>query len=156
MTLVTPPPRDQQEDDEMLVPHSDFPEGPQPMDVVQAENMSARRLTWTVYNFSRLTNKLCSDSFDVGDCKWRILVLPKGINATGHLSMYLDVVDSSTLPYGWSRYAQFSLTIVNQILYKYSIRKGKMCKLQAMPPNTLQVVQPKRVEIKDFSTNQVF
>ncbi|XP_054814737.1 uncharacterized protein LOC129315194 [Prosopis cineraria] len=34
--------------------------------------------------------------------------------------------------------------------------EGKMCKLQAMPSNTLRVVQPKRVEIKDFSTNQVF
>ncbi|GMP68188.1 hypothetical protein CsSME_00027890 [Camellia sinensis var. sinensis] len=32
MTLVTPPPLDQ-EDDEMLVPHSDFAtEGPQPME----------------------------------------------------------------------------------------------------------------------------
>ncbi|CAI0383693.1 unnamed protein product [Linum tenue] len=40
-----------------------------------------------------------------------------------NLSMYLDVADSSTLPYGWSRYAQFSLAVVNQIHNKYSIRK---------------------------------
>lgn len=38
--------------------------------------------------------------------------------------MYLDVADSGTLPYGWSRYAQFSLSIVNQLHSKYSIRKG--------------------------------
>lgn len=38
--------------------------------------------------------------------------------------MYLDVADSSTLPYGWSRYAQFSLSVVNQIHSKYSVRKG--------------------------------
>ena len=38
--------------------------------------------------------------------------------------MYLDVTDSSTLPYGWSRYAQFSLAVVNQVQNKYSIRKG--------------------------------
>lgn len=38
--------------------------------------------------------------------------------------MYLDVADSQALPYGWSRYAQFSLAIVNQIHSKYSIRKG--------------------------------
>lgn len=38
--------------------------------------------------------------------------------------MYLDVADSQALPYGWSRYAQFSLAIVNQIHNKYSIRKG--------------------------------
>lgn len=53
----------------------------------------------------------------------RILIFPKG-NNVDHLSMYLDVSDSSTLPYGWSRYAQFSLAVVNQIHSKYSIRKG--------------------------------
>ena len=38
--------------------------------------------------------------------------------------MYLDVADSSSLPYGWSRYAQFSLAIVNQLQTKFTIRKG--------------------------------
>lgn len=38
--------------------------------------------------------------------------------------MYLDVADSPALPYGWSRYAAFSLTVVNQVHQKYSIRKG--------------------------------
>lgn len=53
----------------------------------------------------------------------RILIFPKG-NNVDHLSVYLDVADSAKLPYGWTRYAQFSLTIVNQIHSKYSIRKG--------------------------------
>ncbi|RDX86284.1 Ubiquitin carboxyl-terminal hydrolase 13, partial [Mucuna pruriens] len=53
----------------------------------------------------------------------RMLIFPKG-NSADHLSMYVDVADSSTLPYGWSRYAQFSLTVINQIHSKYSIRKG--------------------------------
>lgn len=56
-------------------------------------------------------------------CCRRILIFPKG-NNVDHLSMYLDVADSGTLPYGWSRYAQFSLAVVNQIHSKYSIRKG--------------------------------
>lgn len=38
--------------------------------------------------------------------------------------MYLDVADSTSLPYGWSRYAQFSLAIVNQIHNKFTVRKG--------------------------------
>lgn len=53
----------------------------------------------------------------------RILIFPKG-NNVDHLSMYLDVADSPTLPYGWSRYAQFSLSVVNQIHSKFSVRKG--------------------------------
>lgn len=52
-----------------------------------------------------------------------MLIFPKG-NNVDHLSMYLDVADSSNLPYGWSRYAQFSLGVINQIHNKYSVRKG--------------------------------
>lgn len=55
----------------------------------------------------------------------RILIFPKGNNVE-HLSMYLDVADSANLPYGWSRYAQFSLAIVNQVQTKYSVRKGTL------------------------------
>ncbi|KAA8539048.1 hypothetical protein F0562_025740 [Nyssa sinensis] len=134
MTLMTPPPLDQ-EDDEMLVPHSDFTaEGPQPMEVTPAETANtvdaqsvddppSARFTWTIENFSRLnTKKLYSEIFYVGGYKWRVLVFPKG-NNVDHLSMYLDVADSSTLPYGWSRYAQFSLSVINQIHNKFTIRK---------------------------------
>ncbi|CAL1386879.1 unnamed protein product [Linum trigynum] len=134
MTLMTTPPLDQQEDDEMLVPHTEFTEGPQPMEVAPAEPATtgdaqsvddppSARFTWTIDNFSRLnTKKLYSDVFVVGGYRWRILIFPKG-NNVDHLSMYLDVADSGTLPYGWSRYAQFSLTVVNQLQQKCSIRK---------------------------------
>ncbi|PSR98801.1 Ubiquitin carboxyl-terminal hydrolase [Actinidia chinensis var. chinensis] len=133
MTLMTPPPLEQ-EDDEMLVPHSDFGPEPQPMEVEPAETTNtvdaqavddppSARFTWTIENFSRLnTKKLYSDVFYVGGYKWRVLIFPKG-NNVDHLSMYLDVADSPTLPYGWSRYAQFSLSVVNQIHNKYTTRK---------------------------------
>ncbi|CAL5365147.1 unnamed protein product [Camellia sinensis] len=142
--------RSTQEDDEMLVPHSDFPvAGPQPMEVAQAEaaiinliqlqvapaeaantgdvqsvdDPPSARYTWTIENFTRLnTKKLYSEIFFVGGYKWRVLIFPKG-NNVDHLSMYLDVADSATLPYGWSRYAQFSLAVVNQINNKFTVRK---------------------------------
>ncbi|XP_058189954.1 ubiquitin C-terminal hydrolase 12-like isoform X4 [Rhododendron vialii] len=136
MTVMTPAPIDQQEDEEMLVPHTDLVvEGPQPMEAVaqaetgnavdnqQAEDPQTSRFTWTIENFSRLnTKKLYSETFVVGGYRWRILIFPKGNNVE-HLSMYLDVADSANLPYGWSRYAQFSLAIVNQVQTKYSVRK---------------------------------
>ncbi|XP_031380388.1 ubiquitin carboxyl-terminal hydrolase 13-like isoform X2 [Punica granatum] len=133
MTLMTPSPLDQQEDDEMLVPHSEFPDGPQPMeaqaetantvDTQAADDPPSGRFTWTIENFSRLnTKKLYSDIFVVGGYKWRILIFPKG-NNVDHLSIYLDVADSATLPYGWSRYAHFSLAVINQIHNKFSVRK---------------------------------
>ncbi|KAI8539604.1 hypothetical protein RHMOL_Rhmol09G0196000 [Rhododendron molle] len=136
MTLMTPSPMDQQDDDEMLVPHSDFApvEGPQPMEVAPSETANpvdaqsvddtpSARFTWTIENFTRLnTKKLYSEIFYVGGYKWRVLIFPKGNNVE-HLSMYLDVADSATLPYGWCRYAQFSLSVINQVQTKYTVRK---------------------------------
>ncbi|CAD6270087.1 unnamed protein product [Miscanthus lutarioriparius] len=134
------PARQQQEDDEMLVPHQELPvagpeAAPQPMEVVAQtepantaesqppEDPQTSRFTWTIESFSRLnTKKHYSDVFVVGGYKWRVLIFPKG-NNVDHLSMYLDVADSGNLPYGWSRYAQFSLAVVNQIHPKYTIRK---------------------------------
>ncbi|XP_056171639.1 ubiquitin C-terminal hydrolase 12-like isoform X1 [Syzygium oleosum] len=136
MTMMTPPPPLDQEDEEMLVPHSDLVvEGPQPMEGVaqvdptgvvenqQPEEPPSMKFTWRIDNFPRLnTRKHYSEVFVVGGYKWRILIFPKG-NNVDHLSMYLDVADSAALPYGWSRYAQFSLAVVNQINNKYTIRK---------------------------------
>ncbi|KAJ8439362.1 hypothetical protein Cgig2_022499 [Carnegiea gigantea] len=115
MTVMTPAPIEQ-EDDEMLVPHSDIADNHQPMDVVaQAETPNtvenqpvedppSSRFTWKIENFSRLNvKKHYSDVFAVGGYK--------------------------CLPYGWSRYAQFSLAVVNQIHNKYSVRKGTVTKL---------------------------
>ncbi|XP_049403180.1 ubiquitin C-terminal hydrolase 12-like [Solanum stenotomum] len=137
MTLLTPPPIDP-EDHEMLVPSSDFPtEGPQPMEVLAVapavptntvdaqavDDPASARFTWTVEKFSRLNvKKLYSDPFNVGGFKWRILIFPKGNNAD-HLSMYLDVADAATLPYGWSRFAQFSLAVINRMNNKLTVKK---------------------------------
>ncbi|GER45747.1 ubiquitin carboxyl-terminal hydrolase [Striga asiatica] len=130
----------QQEDEEMRVPHSDLVEGPQPLiegplpmeatadnagavDNQATEEPQSSRYVWTIENFSRLnTKKHYSDTFVVGGHKWRVLIFPKG-NNVDHLSMYLDVADSANLPYGWNRYAQFSLAVVNQIHTKYTAKK---------------------------------
>ncbi|KAI3795095.1 hypothetical protein L1987_37740 [Smallanthus sonchifolius] len=71
----------------------------------------------------RTTKIFFFDVFVVGGYKWRVLIFPKG-NNMDHLSMYLDAADSSSLPYGWSRYAQFSLAVVNQVHNKFTIKKG--------------------------------
>ncbi|GER31693.1 ubiquitin carboxyl-terminal hydrolase [Striga asiatica] len=124
----------QQEDEDMLVPRSDLVEGPQPAEVQPeaaestAENQPAEgpcttKFCWAIKNVSRLnTKKLYSEIFELGEYKWRILIFPNGNNVE-HLSMYLDVADSASLPNGWSRYAQFSLAVVNQVHVKYSVRK---------------------------------
>ncbi|XP_048570622.1 ubiquitin C-terminal hydrolase 12-like isoform X9 [Triticum urartu] len=139
MTIMTPAPLEQ-ENDEMLVPHQELAtadaDTAQPMEAVVAQTEAAStaesqpsedpqtsRFTWTIASFTRLNGKKhYSDVFVVGGYKWRVLIFPKGNNVE-HLSMYLDVADSANLPYGWSRSAQFSLSVVNQIDQKYTTRK---------------------------------
>ncbi|KAM1524129.1 hypothetical protein ACFX10_008759 [Malus domestica] len=87
------------------------------------EDPQKMKFTWTIENFTRLDNKNhYSDIFVVGGFKWRIIMFPKG-NQVDALSMYLDAADSGTLPYGWRRFAHFSLAVVNQIDTKYSVEK---------------------------------
>ncbi|KAG5549820.1 hypothetical protein RHGRI_014957 [Rhododendron griersonianum] len=79
--------------------------------------------TWKIENFSKLkTKKLYSDTFYSGGYKWRVLIYPKGNNVE-YLSLYLDVGDSATLPYGWTRYARFSVSMINQIHNTLTVRK---------------------------------
>ncbi|XP_030457819.2 MATH domain and coiled-coil domain-containing protein At3g58410-like [Syzygium oleosum] len=74
------------------------------------QNPTSWKYTWKITNFTSLTQKK------------RILIFPKG-NNTEHLSIYLDVADSTRLPYGWSRNAHFKLILVNQNDYGNSCIK---------------------------------
>lgn len=78
--------------------------------------------------FSGLAYKFNADMimkfYTVLSCR-RILIFPKGNNAD-HLSMYLDVADAATLPYGWSRFAQFSLAVINRMNNKLTVKKGQI------------------------------
>ncbi|KAM0908720.1 hypothetical protein ACQ4PT_015296 [Festuca glaucescens] len=86
----------------------------------QIEDPKVLRCTWTIDDLSNVSKKLYSDIFIVGGCKWRVLIFPKGNNVE-FLSLYLDAVDLTEFPYGWS--AKFSLSVVNQIQNKYTVRK---------------------------------
>ncbi|TQE10311.1 hypothetical protein C1H46_004150 [Malus baccata] len=96
-----------------------------------AGELVTKSFTWTIKNVSKVkTQKHYSEVFLVGDWKWRILVYLKGNNLE-QLSMYLEVVDASDLPYLWTRYAQFSLTVVNQLSSNMSITKEAKHKFNA-------------------------
>lgn len=80
------------------------------------------KFTWTIEHFSKLdAEEHYSEIFSVGGHKWRVLIYPKG-NKVDHLSIYLDVADSATLPSGWSRYVSFILAVVSQSRPKLTIK----------------------------------
>ncbi|CAL9245924.1 unnamed protein product [Arabidopsis halleri] len=84
------------------------------------------KFTWVIKNFSTLQyEKIYSDPFVIGGCKWHLLAYPKGNKFNNCLSLYLVVDDSRALPCGWRRYAQFSLTLINQLTEKLSQRGEK-------------------------------
>ncbi|GLT60076.1 hypothetical protein SLA2020_328620 [Shorea laevis] len=85
--------------------------------------VGAIKFVWKIKNFLKLdSHKLYSNVFSLGDYKWRILLFPKGNKNEDHLSIYLGVADSGILPLGWSRNAKFSLTVLNQIDNKSSVK----------------------------------
>ncbi|VFR03532.1 unnamed protein product [Cuscuta campestris] len=82
------------------------------------------KFTWRIGNFSLLEAKdLYSLTFVVNENKWRLLLYPKGSNKDQHLSMYLRVADSYSLPAEWSIPTKFRISIVNQIDPNKTVKK---------------------------------
>ncbi|KAF1878064.1 hypothetical protein Lal_00022773 [Lupinus albus] len=84
------------------------------MENQQTSDKTAEKFTWTVKNFSKLSSKLYSENFFIGGHPWRIFMFPKG-NNVDYLSIYLDAGDSANLPYGWSIFAKFKLSLINKV-----------------------------------------
>jgi len=87
---------------------------------------------WKIHGFSKWSQRrrrsakpprLFSDTFVRGGVPWRLLLFPRG-NHVEHLSLYLDVADSATLPLGWMRYAKFVLYVLHPAGRARSVSKG--------------------------------
>lgn len=88
----------------------------------------SKTFTWKIDNFSSLNEEgHYSEIFVVGEYKWRVLIFPRGNKSRGNncdsLSVYLDVADSTTAPYGWRRNAYFCLAVVDQVDNNHSVKK---------------------------------
>ncbi|XP_039002925.1 protein RESTRICTED TEV MOVEMENT 3-like [Hibiscus syriacus] len=87
-------------------------------------NEKLRKITWRIDNFSTIEDEtLYSEDFIVEGNKWRIIIYPKG-DFADYLSIYLCVADSSTLPSGWSAYAQFGFAVIDQINRRTSVTQA--------------------------------
>ncbi|KAG2324811.1 hypothetical protein Bca4012_039313 [Brassica carinata] len=74
------------------------------------------KFAWVIKDFSSLREKCYSTPVQIGDCKWRLCVYPKGIFNNDHLSLFLGIADADceSLPFGWKRLIKFRLTIAKQ------------------------------------------
>lgn len=65
-------------------------------------------------NTSNCSMVLLSDSFLLIFFR-RVVVYPKGRFKSDHISLFLEVADVKSLPFGWKRLVKFRLTIAKQI-----------------------------------------
>ncbi|KAI8024627.1 Ubiquitin carboxyl-terminal hydrolase 12 [Camellia lanceoleosa] len=63
-----------------------------------------------------------SGVFEAGGYKWKLSLYPKGNmkrNVNGHISLYLAIADTKTLPLGWEVNVNFKLFVFDHIRDKY-------------------------------------
>ncbi|XP_031253466.1 ubiquitin carboxyl-terminal hydrolase 12-like [Pistacia vera] len=89
-------------------------------------------------SFSSLNNlnKFISDKFDAGGFKWKLCLYPNGdkkIKGEGHISVYLELAEMSSLPTGWEINAIFNFFVFDQLQDKYfTIQDGKIRRFHSM------------------------
>ncbi|XP_028777677.1 MATH domain and coiled-coil domain-containing protein At3g58270-like [Neltuma alba] len=77
-------------------------------------NNTFHRFTWTIQNLSeRITKELRSKSFEVGSCKWRIVVNQVERNREQYLRVILRVA-KTLFPLRWRKFARIKLILINQ------------------------------------------
>ncbi|KAK8511161.1 hypothetical protein V6N13_013578 [Hibiscus sabdariffa] len=87
---------------------SDNGDGPKPSELYG-------KYTWKIEKFSQINEReLHSDAFEVGGYKWYIIIYPQGCDVCNHLSVFLCVDNHDKLLPGWSRFAQFTIAVVNK------------------------------------------
>ncbi|CAI0402549.1 unnamed protein product, partial [Linum tenue] len=86
-----------------------------------------QKFTWKISNFSTVKEtKLYSDTFSAGGHKWRVLAYPKG-NAVNHFfSLFVEVAETEAMADGWSVPAGISLTLVDQVHGRSSVKSTRL------------------------------
>ncbi|XP_018445092.1 MATH domain and coiled-coil domain-containing protein At3g58270 [Raphanus sativus] len=90
--------------------------------VLMGEEQMEKRFSWVLKKFSSLQEERCySRSFVVAGVNWRLAAYRKGDKNDGHLALFLEFADSESLPPGWARDVNFSLTLVTKAFGKSNL-----------------------------------
>ncbi|CAH8326984.1 unnamed protein product [Eruca vesicaria subsp. sativa] len=90
------------------------------------EKLHTPKFSWTVENFSQLTeNTYTSNSFLMGEKEWVLSLYPKGNSRTGGkwLSLYLQLADSDTLKADEKIFTQANLRVLDPLGSNHIERK---------------------------------
>ncbi|KAH0650888.1 hypothetical protein KY284_030800 [Solanum tuberosum] len=78
-------------------------------------------------------DKFESNEFEAAGYKWKMVIYPNGNtdeNGSGHISVYLAISETTSLPAGWEVNAIFTFFMFNQLRDNYLSVRGKMRRFQ--------------------------
>ncbi|KAK9209303.1 hypothetical protein WN944_001668 [Citrus x changshan-huyou] len=94
--------------------------------VLAGRNAAPSHYLFKIESFSLLSKasveQLILDNFEAGGYKWKLsihLTGNKSVNVTDHISIYLELAETSSLPTGWEVNAIINFFIFNQVQDKY-------------------------------------
>ncbi|KAK6116756.1 hypothetical protein DH2020_049489 [Rehmannia glutinosa] len=105
----------------------------------ETRDASPAHLLVKIESFSLLSEcgleKYESREFVAGDYKWRLIIYPDGHRSERegkHVSVYLAMVGTSSLPVDWEINAVFTIFLYNKIFDNYLCFRGKVRRFHAM------------------------
>ncbi|KAJ0105028.1 hypothetical protein Patl1_19247 [Pistacia atlantica] len=100
-----------------------------------------------IQSFSSLNNlnKFISDNFDAGGFEWKLCLYPNGDKENkgeGHISVYLELAEISSLPIGWEINVIFNFFVFDQLQDKWKnkafpFNEDRMGLFQILGPGNL-------------------
>ena len=87
------------------------------MDDMAVESKDEGSFTWVINKFKEIKDEeLYSEDFTIGGYKWRLKIFPKGKSKGKgtHVSLYLFVANSDTMPSCWSWSVSYTLSVLNR------------------------------------------
>eukprot|EP00742_Colponemidia_sp_Colp-10_P010339 GILJ01011350.1.p1 GENE.GILJ01011350.1~~GILJ01011350.1.p1 ORF type:complete len:1306 (+),score=226.14 GILJ01011350.1:105-4022(+) len=70
---------------------------------------------WRISNFSKLGDaKVYSDTFEA-QCKWHVMLFPRGNSNKRFVAVYLEPLEHRNWPHTWSKHVQFQFKLINHI-----------------------------------------
>ncbi|XP_057789232.1 ubiquitin C-terminal hydrolase 12-like [Salvia miltiorrhiza] len=102
---------------------------------METRDISPAHLLTKIESFSRLwnheTKTLESSEFESGDYKWKVTI---NLDDNGHISVYLSLVGTASLPAGWEVNVIFNFFLFNHISDNYLCFRGKARRIRAINP----------------------
>ncbi|GLT91323.1 hypothetical protein SLE2022_092160 [Rubroshorea leprosula] len=94
-----------------------------------------------------------STAFEAGGYKWKLVLHPvgdKARNGDGHISLYLMIVETRTLPRGWTVHANFQFFVYDHIQDRFCTFGGSNAKIRCFHAVKTESGFPRLLSLEDF------